>query len=149
MRRALATGLLLFLAAGCDDSIAPAACRDIPDGGCPLAAGAVCQDPSCAAAYACQADGTWALDHVCAGQDASAADAGVPPQSDAGLRDVSTDVEGAFGGPGCIDLQPPDCPLGTALACAQGCCGCESLFVCRDAGWDPWGVCDDAGPHGS
>ncbi len=141
----LALGLLL-VTAGCDDQVL-ATCRDIPDGGCPVASGVACSDPACAAAYACQADGTWAIVQVCAAQDASIGDDAASPV-DAGTRDVSTDVEGAFGGPGCIDLQPPDCALGTALACSAGCCGCEALFVCRAGGWDPWGACDEAGVHG-
>lgn len=60
---------------------------------------------------------------------------------DAGVRDASIDVEGAFGGPGCVDLQMPDCPLGVALTCPSGCCGCEDLFVCKNGGWDLWGSC--------
>jgi hypothetical protein len=65
--------------------------------------------------------------------------------NDASVRDVSIDVEGAFGGPGCVDLQAPDCPLGLAISCPNGCCGCEDLFVCRNGGWNLWGQCVDGG----
>ena len=51
------------------------------------------------------------------------------PQAGIGLPQAAP--FGAFGGPGCADLEPPDCPLGLALSC-NACCGCEDLFVCID-----------------
>ncbi len=127
------------------------ACHDIPAGGCPLAGnGAECQDPTCAAAYACdETTGNWIFDHACPPQDAgpeASADA-AHDAADGGGFDADIDAPpGAFGGPGCVTLQPPDCPLGEALICSSGCCGCSDLFVCNDGGWDPWGYCsDDAG----
>lgn len=126
----------------CSDTPPGALCKDIPAGGCPLGHGVACDDPLCAAVYACSG-GSWSLDHVCAprdgGVDASPPDARPP-------RDADIDAPpGAFGGPGCADLQPPDCSLGSALACSSGCCECADLYVCVDAGWAPWGVCTDDG----
>ena len=133
------------LAGGCGDTAVPPKCTDIPDGGCPAQGGTACQDPSCAAMYTCGADGGWTFVKTCPPFDGSVQDANIPPPSDAGY-DIDA-PPGAFGGPGCVPLQPPDCPLGTALACPNHqCCGCEDLFVCDDGGWDPWGTCtDDAG----
>lgn len=134
------------LALACGDQAIPPPCRDIPDGGCPSQGGVACQDPTCAALYTCGADGGWIFVATCPPSDGSVQDAsdGASP-SDAGY-DVDA-PPGAFGGPGCIPLQQPDCPLGTALVCPNHqCCGCEDLFVCDDGGWDPWGTCsDDAG----
>lgn len=141
---ALATAALGL---SCSDEHPVVPCRDIPEGGCPAQGGVACEDPSCVAAYSCEPDGGWSFSHACAPHDAAPGDAGAdgPAPSDAGY-DIDA-PPGAFGGPGCVALEPPDCPLGTALACPQGqCCGCEDLFVCDDGGWDPWGVCtDDAG----
>jgi len=123
-------------------------CRNIPAGGCPLAGGTECQDPTCAAAYACdETNGTWIFDHACPAQDGGNAQDANSDAADAGAFDANIDAPpGAFGGPGCITLQPPDCPLGLALTCSAGCCGCTDLWVCNDGGWDPWGTCsDDAG----
>jgi hypothetical protein len=130
----------------CSDAPQPALCDDIPDGGCPLSHGVACIDPSCAAVYACNA-GVWSLDHVCPHQDAAiVGDAAVDARPSL-VRDASFDVPpGASGGPGCADLQPPDCSLGFALACpADQCCDCEDLFVCADGGWGLWGSCDGDG----
>ena len=142
MKRAIS----LFLAAiaiACSTDAPVETCKNIPTGGCPLSHGVACDDPSCAAAYACTTDG-WVLDHTCPPHDAGP-DTSIPIP-DAGARDVSIDVPGANGGPGCAPLEPPDCPLGTALACPPGsCCDCLDLFVCDDGGWDPWGTCDDGG----
>lgn len=75
-------------------------------------------------------------------------DAGQLP--DAGSRttivDASPDAPpGSYGGPGCQLLEEPDCQLGLALACSNGCCGCEDLFVCTNGAWELWGSCSDAG----
>jgi hypothetical protein len=129
----------------CDGGSLIASCHDIPDGGCPQQGGVECQDPTCAAAYTCQADGGWSFAYACPAQDSGPPD--VAP--DTPVLDAGYDIDappGAFGGPGCTDLEPPDCPLGEALICSAGCCGCIDLFVCDDGGWDPWGACTDAGP---
>ena len=138
----------LALALACDSTPPPITCYGIPPNGCPDQGSATCTDPTCAAVYECQADGGWALAYSCPPPEGGA------PDADAGsdapvIRDSGWDIDappGAFGGPGCIDLQQPDCPLGTVLICNAQCCGCESLFVCADGGWDFWGVCTDAGP---
>jgi hypothetical protein len=148
-RSALAVFVVLALASGhlsaigCSDPPTLRECRNVPEGGCPLAYGKACDDPACSAAYACLSDGTWQLDHTCPPRDGGA-DVGTPPK-DAGVRDVELDVEGAFGGPGCVPLEPPDCPYGIAATCNSGCCGCEDLFVCRDGGWSAYGFCADGG----
>jgi hypothetical protein len=148
-----AIALLLGLAYGaastaCSDTAAPLLCTGIPDGGCPRSHGVACDDPACAAVYACFS-GVWSLDHACPARDAGATDARDIDAGDAALspRDAGFDVPpGASGGPGCADLEPPDCTLATALACpSNSCCGCEDLFVCRDAGWLAWGACGDGG----
>ncbi|HEY1956317.1 MAG TPA: hypothetical protein VGH28_11910 [Polyangiaceae bacterium] len=142
----VSSAAIATLAGACDDQGAPPACRNIPDGGCPSQGGVACQDPSCAAIYACGDDGGWTFVATCPASDGSVQDANVdaPSPSDAGY-DIDA-PPGAFGGPGCNALEPPDCPLGTALACPQGqCCGCQDLFVCDDGGWDPWGTCSDDG----
>jgi hypothetical protein len=140
---------LAFVAAlvlACDSGTAVVTCHGIPANGCPVQGGVECQDPSCAAAYTCQPDGGWALDHTCPGFDASTQDAFA---MDTGATDAGYDIDappGAFGGPGCVMLQPPDCPLGEVLLCNGSCCGCMDLYVCSDGGWNLWGTCTDAGP---
>lgn len=131
------------LAVACDDETVQR-CTSIPAGGCPLSYGLACDDPACEATYACLPGNHWERRATCAARDGAAADAGSLPE--AGPRDASLDVEGAFGGPGCKALQPPDCPLGVAATCPADCCGCEDLFVCRDGGWNLWGAC---GPDGA
>jgi hypothetical protein len=137
------------LAVACSDQVI-ATCFDIPEGGCPSQEGVACQDPTCAAAYNCEPDGGWSLAYACPAFDGSAQDA----QTDSGANDAETfDVNidappGAFGGPGCEDLEQPDCPLGEAIVCEQqsgNCCDCEDLWICDDGGWDPWGECTDDG----
>jgi hypothetical protein len=143
-----ALGALLALDVACDDTSTAAACVDIPANGCPDDDGAdVCQDPTCSSAYSCQ-NGKWVFDRSCPPHDGGASDGGsfVPESAtrDVGVIDAPP---GAYGGPGCVDLQPPDCSLGTALSCGgqQDCCGCEDLFVCDNGGWDLWGTCVDGG----
>lgn len=132
-------------ASACDDGATPSACTNIPAGGCPLSYGKACDDPACVATYACLPGNRWELRQTCPGRDAGPApDGGAGPDA-AGPRDASLDVEGAYGGPGCLDLQPPDCTLGVAASCSSGCCGCEDLFVCRDGGWNLWGSCGEGG----
>ncbi|MGH7294381.1 MAG: hypothetical protein ACRELB_05600 [Polyangiaceae bacterium] len=140
---------LALVLAACKDTPPPAACGDLPRPACPEDNGAdVCSDVICASVYACN-DGHWTFVASCPGYDPdAAANQGVKtPEGGAGA-DVSIDAPpGAFGGPGCIDLESPDCALGTALACSgtPGCCDCEDLYVCEDGGWALWGQCGDAG----
>ena len=133
-----------LLASSCSDTPPAVRCKNIPAGGCPLSHGVACDDPACAAVYAC-VDETWQLDRVCPKRaDASGAvDAAGDrvTSGDAPVRDVSL-PDGAYGGPGCRDLQLPECSLGAALACAS-CCGCEELFVCAAGGWNLWGTCEN------
>lgn len=139
------------LHAGCNDDWPTATpCTEIPEGGCPLSRGVACEDPACAAVYACREGNQWEFVRECpARPDAGEMDAG---EVDAGevdaapSADASIDApEGAYGGPGCGYLQAPDCNVGLALACGAGCCGCEDLFVCKRGGWELWGICGDAG----
>lgn len=135
-----------WLVLACDSGPAPVTCYGIPDGGCPNEGTDTCIDPTCAAVYDCLADGGWGLDYTCPVREGGAMDA---PVTDSMPSDAGYDVDappGAFGGPGCVDLQTPDCPLGTVLVCGGGCCGCQDLYVCDDGGWDIWGQCTDAGP---
>jgi hypothetical protein len=144
----LLTVLLAFAAlgaGGCDtvDYAPKEYCSDVPDGGCPLSNGVACEDPMCGAVYACNA-GVWSLDHECPTIDAAVEDGGTEagadtmPDFDAASIDAPP---GSFGGPGCADLEEPDCPLGEALACGPSCCDCEDLWVCVDMGWTEWGTC--------
>jgi hypothetical protein len=147
-RLLLALALPWVAVAACSD-MPPADCRDIPAAGCPVDNGAdACEDPTCAAVYTCQ-NGGWVLDHACPGYVPDAgADGGDAGAEAASGNDAAIDAPpGAYGGPGCTDLQPPDCSLGTAISCAGAadCCGCIDLFVCVDGGWDPWGSCVDGG----
>jgi hypothetical protein len=141
-----------WIAAACAASPPPAACRDIPAGGCPEDNGAdPCADAACAAVYACRG-GTWAFERSCPGTlaDAQAAPDAEPLDA-AAAADVNLDAPaGAYGGPGCLDLEAPDCSLGTALACgaALDCCGCVDLYVCDQGGWNLWGQCVDGGITG-
>ena len=139
-----------WIAVACSDgSNPPEPCTNIPAGGCPLSHGVACDDPACQAVYACLANDTWQLDHVCPAREGGAADAG--DSGDAGETGPSFDANidappGAFGGPGCDPLEAPDCELGLVLACGTGCCDCTDLFVCQNGGWDLWGTCSpDAG----
>jgi hypothetical protein len=141
---------LAVVAVACDDAIIrDAFCTDIPTGGCPEAVGDACEDPSCAAVYRCsRSTNTWTLSHDCPAHDGGVeADAAADAGAD-GARPLPLDADvdappGAFGGPGCPNLEEPDCPLGVALSCAAGCCGCEDLFVCVNGGWNVWGTCQD------
>jgi len=147
-RRFLASTLLVALAAlvACEDNtVTPQRCTDIPPGGCPLGHGVSCEDPSCEATYACEEGNVWSFVAKCPYREAGGpVDAFVP---EGGSYDANIDAPpGAFGGPGCEDLEVPDCSLGAALACQANCCGCEDLFVCENGGWTLWGTCGDAGP---
>lgn len=141
--------LACVLCCACDSVPTETPCHDVPDGGCPLDNGAnVCMDPTCNAAYAC-IDGGWILEHVCPPQPH---DGSSPPPVDAGeggsTFDASIDVPpGGNGGPGCTDLQMPDCTAAEGVACVNmtACCGCTDLYVCDDGGWNLWGECVDGG----
>jgi hypothetical protein len=140
--------LAVLVAGACDTTPVPAACTDIPDGGCPEDNGAtVCVDPTCDAVYACS-NGKWVFVQKCPPHPD---DAGAPVEAsptDATVPDVAFDAPpGSFGGPGCTDLETPDCSVGTALACVStaDCCGCQDLWVCQNAGWVLWGTCADGG----
>ena len=143
-----ALGILLDVAS-CKDTPPPAACGDLAPPACPEDNGAdVCSDPTCASMYACQS-GTWTFVKTCPNYNP---DAGVQPveasDDSASAPDVPLDVPpGANGGPGCVDLESPDCSLGTALACGSspGCCDCQDLYVCDNGGWTFWGECADGG----
>jgi hypothetical protein len=139
----------LLAAPACSNPPVQAACQDLAAPGCPTEFDAdVCMDPECASVYACD-NGTWSLVQTCPNYSA---EAGVHP-FEAGPEttsqfDAPFDAPpGAFGGPGCIDLEPPDCSLGTALACGAGgdCCGCTDLYVCTSGNWVIWGECVDGG----
>jgi len=143
------SALVVAAFVACGEQSPIATCYDIPEGGCPVQEGVACQDPTCAAAYSCLPDGGWALAYACPNYDASAPDGNA---ADAGSYDAPyEDIDappGAFGGPGCVDLEQPDCPLGEAIICEEQnhtCCGCEDLWICDDGGWDPWGECTDDG----
>ena len=144
---AAAFGGFALLHAACKDAGTPPACVDIPTNGCPEDDGVdVCSDPTCGAAYSCQ-NGKWVFDKSCPGFEAGVVDAGMSDH-ESGARDVAVidAPPGAYGGPGCVDLQPPDCPLGAVLNCKQSdCCGCTDLFVCMNMGWNLWGTCADGG----
>lgn len=153
----LATLALPALAiAACNGTPLPAACTDIPTGGCPEDNGAeVCSDCTCDSVYACN-NGTWVFAQKCPSRPACDAgtSADAASSSDAGItdapapQDVPFDVPpGAYGGPGCTDLETPDCSVGAAIACAAtpDCCGCIDLWVCQGGGWVSWGTCADGG----
>jgi len=142
----------LLVAVACSDPAGPATCVDIPSGGCPEDNGAdVCADPTCSAVYGC-VDGQWQLAQKCRPRPMDAAtdadseagvESGPPPVFDANI-DVPP---GAGGGPGCVDLELPDCSVDEGLTCADslGCCGCIDLWDCQDGSWVLWGECTDAG----
>jgi hypothetical protein len=150
---ALSVLCVAVAAAACDNPPVPVACTDIPAGGCPEDNGAdVCGDPTCAVVYACS-QGQWVRSQTCPArpQDASASEASTldaaPPEAGPPADAPFDAPPGAYGGPGCTDLQMPDCDVGTALACLgeADCCGCEDLWVCQNGGWVPWGQCADGG----
>ncbi len=135
--------------AGCDDEPVPQPCSDIPAGGCPIARGVSCFDPTCEAVYACRAGNRWELVERCPPQDASARPAFDASGEDSGTEppfDASVDAPpGAYGGPGCLSLQSPDCSVGLVLSCGADCCDCEDLYVCEGGGWNLWGYCSPDG----
>jgi hypothetical protein len=146
LRAALAFALVVI---GCNGTPPPAACPELAAPACPVDNGAaVCSDPCCASVYECQ-NGSWVFVQDCPGYSPDAAFHAIDASAEAAPTfDANIDAPpGAFGGPGCIELEQPDCPLGTGLECVNSldCCGCQDLYVCDDGGWDPWGECTDAG----
>lgn len=142
----LAAGLVAF---ACDDPPVPPECTDIPAYGCPVTRAGSCSDPQCESIYACRRGNIWEVQEKCPSFNP---DAGTIALRDAGkdAPDATTDASpdpnappGAYGGPGCGSLQDPDCTVGLALGCTNGCCGCEDLFVCQAGAWELWGVCAD------
>lgn len=131
-----------------DDSPTVQPCKNIPAGGCPRSRGLACTDPACEAVYLCNEDGTWTFERSCPPRQPVPEASAPPPPVDAAVdRDAGFVLPpGSHGGPGCPTLQSPDCALGTAAGCPNGCCGCEDLFVCENGGWESWGFCGDAGP---
>jgi len=133
----------------CRSSPAATVCQDLQPPACPTDSDAdVCIDVECASVYACD-NGSWTFVATCPNYSA---EAGVHPfeagPEAASEFDAPFDAPpGAFGGPGCVDLEEPDCSLGTALACAgtADCCGCTDLYVCASGGWELWGECVDGG----
>ena len=152
---AIALALAALASGACADDPTPQPCGDIPEGGCPVAHGVACEDPACRAVYFCLPNDVWQLDQVCPPREAGVVDDAAVADADAGIdhdaapppvSDAAIDAPpGAFGGPGCRELQSPDCSVGLALACGPGCCDCHDLFVCNQGGWDLWGACADGG----
>ena len=142
--------LAAFLAApACSNPPLPATCDDLAAPACPTDLDAdVCADIECASVYSCN-NGQWVFVQSCPDYSAEAGVHPVEAGDDAGYAfDGALDAPpGAFGGPGCVPLEDPDCELGTALECspANGCCGCDELYVCDDGGWVPLGECVDGG----
>jgi hypothetical protein len=140
---------VLFLVAACNGNPPPATCPALASPACPVDNGAsVCSDPSCASVYQCE-NGGWVFLEDCPEYCPDAAFHPIEAGPDSGPEfDANIDAPpGAAGGAGCVELEQPDCPLATAIACVNSfdCCGCEDLYVCEDGGWDPWGECTDAG----
>jgi hypothetical protein len=139
----------LLAAPGCSSTPVAAVCQDLAPPACPTEADAdVCMDVECASVYTCD-NGAWSFVETCPNYSS---EAGVHPVE--GGPDTSSEFDapfdappGAFGGPGCVDLEQPDCSLGTALACSgtADCCGCMDLYVCDSGGWELWGECADGG----
>lgn len=157
---------MLVGSAGCEGTLIRSTdCGEIPSGGCIDKGSAVdqCQDPACTDLYSCIEDapgdplGTWQLARGCpARAPAPELPDGAAPQTDGGNDAAPREgglppdlPQGAYGGPGCVSLQLPDCALAVGYACATACCGCEELFVCESGGWESWGTCqaDTPTPH--
>jgi hypothetical protein len=148
------------LAFACNDPILDTYCMGIPAGGCPSDNPSTCVhdagpdgfsgDPTCVAIYSHTPNCVWTLVQTCPGYVAphdagtDAHDAG--GNNDAARRDAGFKIpDGAGGGPDCADLESPDCPLDLALVCGASCCGCQTLYVCQNDGWNVWGQCGDGG----
>jgi hypothetical protein len=144
-------GALSMAILACQDPIEAQTCVDIPDGGCPGVDNTNCLDITCGAIYTCEINGTWSEVLTCPVREAGPSeptDTAPPSEAGSAPRDatvIDVNVPGANGGPGCVDLEDPDCSLGEALACGPGCCGCGDIFVCQAGGWQLWGECIDGG----
>ncbi|MBI4702968.1 MAG: hypothetical protein HY744_17770 [Deltaproteobacteria bacterium] len=147
---AAVAGGCLAVAVGCEAVAQPRPCRELATGGCPLDRGGSCQDPLCAALYACE-EGQWRFVELCG---APPADAGSGEGGGAG------NGEGAAGGGGCgplglgghedgtgcaPDLQLPDCPVAAAETCQPCATGCIDFFACTATGWEVVAYCDADG----
>jgi hypothetical protein len=142
-------GVAILAAPACNNPPQPAVCQDLQPPACPTDLDAdVCMDVECASVYVCD-NGTWSFVQTC---PSYSPEAGVYPV-EAG-PDASTEFDapfdappGTYGGPGCVDLEMPDCSLGTGLGCtgAEDCCGCTDLYVCDSGAWVLWGQCVDGG----
>ncbi len=131
-------GLLTLVAAtllGCpDDPVGAVPCGTIPALGCPDK-GQECRDPTCASLYKCL-DGVWRFTLAC-DYDGTPR----PPREASAPVDAGYDPEELK----CPPLEEPDCPRSRALACPSGCCSCEDVFRCVNAGWELAGGCVDGG----
>ncbi len=147
--------VFVLVAGACDTTPVPAACTDIPAGGCPEDNGAtVCVDPTCDSVYSCN-DGKWVFVQKCPSRpvDASTPDGAGPADAPSSIIDAHLDYSLPPGAnpygdtPACADLELPDCSLATAAACGAtaDCCGCEDVWICESAGWVSWGSCGAAG----
>ncbi len=147
---AITIGAGIAVTVACNDEVdVIPSCGEIPTGGCPKN-GDTCTDLTCAAVYTCTADGTWLLQEKCPLHEGGLPDAGTADAAPDALpeRDASflQDVPGPSGGPGCEDLEQPDCPLSRMEYCpANQCCQCEDLYYCQSGGWQIWGSCNDGG----
>ena len=148
---------------GCSNPTLHPYCTDIPALGCPGDSTSHCSDGTCEAIYSRSADCVWTFVARCPRYGASLdggahdalvdaevvdarADASRARDGNAPTRDAAFAIpDGAAGGPGCPDLESPDCPLAEALQCGSSCCGCESLYVCQSGGWDLFAECGDGG----
>jgi hypothetical protein len=141
------------LVAACGKDNEAVVCDGLAAPKCPDQGGLGCDDPSCETTYQCNAGGVWSFVRTCpsyvpppdAGPDAAGASDGGPGRDAAFPFPIPP---GAYGGQGCIDLQPPDCAVGTVVACADSvdpCCGCDTLFTCVDGEWIAWGECEADG----
>src|SRR6478609_1566561 len=84
---AAAIGAVALVAMACDgEFIRDEFCTDIPEGGCPEAAGDACEDPTCAAVYRCnRSDDSWRLLTTCPPREG-----GAPEGTSDGGRDGSS-----------------------------------------------------------
>ena len=136
--------LVVQLAAACSAGVSRP-CSDIPVDGCPLDRGGTCEDPECAALYACY-DGRWSLHERCeqgAGGDGGGGAAGGGAGA-GGCAGVTIDHQGET--IGCLpELQLPDCPAAIAESCQPCITGCGDFFLCTEEGWHLVAFCSEEG----
>ena len=165
--RGVGFAVALLAAVGCDQGgyQAVTCSKEIPTNGCPVdPAAQECSDPCCAAGYNCT-NGEWVLAFTCSSFNiancqtsaASNSDAATDATSDGAVDSGATSScidlnlppgANANGGPQCIDLELPDCPVGL-VQCSPDSCrtdGCDGLFYCTAEGeWIQWGGCAEDG----